>query len=70
MLRSVVNSTTFRSVGSDAERSVLEVEFVNGRVYQYANFPRELFEGLRVAPSVGRYYLDHIKECFEEIPLR
>jgi hypothetical protein len=67
--RSVVTSTTFSSVGYDPDGEVLEVEFVNGRIYQYASVPRDVYEDLRLARSMGRYYLDHIKDRFAETPL-
>jgi KTSC domain len=70
MLRTVVDSTTFRSLGYDAEQGVLEVEFVNGHVYQYLDVPRELYEEMRDAPSMGRYYLDRIRDSFQPVPLR
>jgi hypothetical protein len=70
MLRTVVNSTTFRSIGYDPDQSLLELEFLNDRAYQYTHVPREVYEEMRAAPSLGRFYLDHIKDRFDEIPLR
>lgn len=70
MLRTVVSSTSFRSLGYDAERRVLEVEFLNGHIYQYLEVPHELYDALRVSPSKGRCFYDRIRDHFEAVQVR
>ena len=37
---------------------------MNGRVYQYRDVPREVYEEFRRAPSKGRYFRDRIRDVF------
>ena len=49
MQRQPVESSMLRSAGFDSERSILELEFNNGRVYRYFGVSRETFAELLVA---------------------
>ena len=51
-----VTSTTMISVGYDFETRVLEIEFIDGAIYQYFDVPEELYQGLLNAESKGRYF--------------
>lgn len=53
MSRTFVESTSIRSLGYDASRRVLEVEFLTGAVYEYAGVPPRVFDALLCAHSVG-----------------
>ncbi|NEB41759.1 KTSC domain-containing protein [Streptomyces sp. SID14515] len=53
MQRVPVSSSNLRAVGY--ENHVLEVEFRNGRVYQYSGIPAELHGQLMRAASKGRF---------------
>ena len=53
MEREPVESSALASVGYD--RDVLEVEFVNGSVYQYVGVPVWVYEALMMAQSYGRF---------------
>ncbi|MFD9126658.1 KTSC domain-containing protein [Kitasatospora sp. NPDC059571] len=61
MEREPVDSTCLRSVGHDAGRRVLEVEFVGGTVYHYFGVPGAVVARLLAAPSLGRYFNREIK---------
>ncbi|MDQ0309359.1 hypothetical protein J2S46_003915 [Kitasatospora herbaricolor] len=54
--RRPVDSSALRSVGYDAASRVLEIEFVSGAVYSYADVPRRVHEELMDAPSHGRCF--------------
>jgi len=56
MNRIPVASSDLRSVGYDALRRLLEVEFVSGSVYQYSAVPDFIFNGLMTAASKGQYF--------------
>jgi hypothetical protein len=64
MERVRVSSSNLKAVGYDAEEQILEVEFLNGSIYQYFNVPEYKFEGLLHAPSKGGYLNDHIKGSY------
>lgn len=56
MRRKRVRSSSLRSVGYDSRGRMLEVEFVGGHVYQYAQVPPGRHRALLRAPSLGRYF--------------
>jgi hypothetical protein len=56
MERVQVNSTSIASLGYEAEKRVLEVEFRDsGEVYRYFEVPVAEFEAFLAAPSKGSY---------------
>ena len=60
MIRRVVRSSNVKSVGwepseEDPATGTLEVEFLSGGIYQYAEVPQSTFQALLGAASVGRY---------------
>lgn len=56
MQRIPVDSRTMVSVGYDADSGILEIEFVNGRLYQYFDVPPARFDELLGSDSAGRYF--------------
>ena len=44
------------SVGYDMVSRILEVEFIDGEIYQYFEVPEEIYRGLLAAESKGRYF--------------
>jgi len=59
--RQQVDSENLSSLGYDAETQVLEIEFRNGRVYQYEGVPQRLVNELLQAPSKGQFFNSRIK---------
>lgn len=54
------------SVGYDEKTKTLEVKFNRGdAVYQYANVPKEEYDGLMKAGSIGIYFGTRIKGIYE-----
>lgn len=64
MIREPVNSSNLRSVGYDEEFKILEIEFKQGRIYQYNNVPLTHFMGLMNAASKGRFFAQYIRDRF------
>lgn len=62
MSRTPVSSSNLASVGYEVASRTLEVEFLNGTIYQYANVPSERYSGLLNASSKGDYFNFYIKE--------
>jgi len=62
MHRQTVHSSNLSSVGYDTKSRTLEVEFLNGSVYQYSNVPNVLYNGLISASSKGQYFDRMIKK--------
>ena len=61
MDRTGVASSNLKSVGYDEGTRVLEIEFYDGRVYQYFGVPPEVHRALMDAGSHGRYLAAEIK---------
>jgi len=62
--RELVSSTNLRSIGYDPETKTLEVEFVNGHIYEYRGVPPAAYEGLDQARSKGSHFNRHIKDRY------
>jgi hypothetical protein len=65
MLRRSVNSSVIKSLGYSAADQVLEVQFRNGRIYQYIGVPAEEYDALLSANSVGGYFNKMIRDRYE-----
>lgn len=61
MRRERVKSSVIASIGYDARGRVLEVEFHSGRVYEYFDVSRRVYETLRTTDSVGKYFNEVVK---------
>jgi len=62
MKRIPIKSSNLKAVGYESE--ILEVEFLNGGVYEYSEVPQENYDGLMAALSKGKYYNQYIKGQF------
>jgi hypothetical protein len=56
MTREPVESSVIKSVGYDEGAAVLEVQFPDGDVYRYFEFPAFLYRGLMLAASKGHFF--------------
>lgn len=63
MERTPVQSSNVSSIGYDLDSSTLEVEFLNGSVYQYFGVPESVFGGLMNAPSKGTFLDQFVKKA-------
>jgi len=52
-----------RSVGYDQARSIIEIEFQSGKIYQYRGVPYRIYVELMSAGSKGSYFDAHIKNA-------
>jgi hypothetical protein len=64
MIRQPVQSSNLVSVGYDATTYTLEIEFRDGRVYQYFEVPCAMHEQLMAAPSTGEFFQRSIRGAF------
>lgn len=64
MNRQAVTSSNIASIGYDANSQTLEVEFLNGGIYQYFDVPQYLHEELMNASSHGQYLAQNIKGVY------
>jgi len=59
-----VASSNIASVGYDAEKKVLEIEFHDGGVYQYFDVPGAIYQELISSPSISSYFFHNIRNNF------
>jgi hypothetical protein len=64
-------STVIRRFEYQAQRHTLDVEFVSGRRYRYADVPPQVAQAFREAFSKGRFFNARIRDaypCEELVP--
>lgn len=59
-----VAASNIASIGYDPSRDTLEVEFLNGSIYQYFDVPEYLYEQLMETPSKGRFLHAYVKNAY------
>ena len=61
MINQMVLSSEIEWVGYEPKRNMLQVEFIEGPIYQYQDVPREIFNAFLSATSHGRYFEQFVK---------
>jgi hypothetical protein len=64
MMRDPVASSTVVSIGYDQATETLEVEFLNGGIYQYYNVGQVVFDAFLTSPSKGQYLYLNIRNAY------
>lgn len=64
MERKRVNASTIRSIGYDAGKQLLEIEFSSGAIVQFSGVSPEVHRRFMSSPSPGAFYQDQIEENF------
>ena len=64
MNRQSVTSSNIASIGYDTSSQTLEIEFLNGSVYQYFDVPQHVYNGLMSADSHGQFLAQNIKGVY------
>ena len=65
MERESVDSSNISSIGYDEEQQLLEIEFLNGAIYQYTDVPLDVYNNLMNASSHGSYLAHNIKGTYQ-----
>jgi DNA-binding transcriptional regulator GbsR (MarR family) len=60
MERKQVNSSTISTIEYYEEIQLLEVEFKKGTIYHYFDVPKDIYESLIKAKSIGSYFNKNI----------
>lgn len=64
MERVAVGSSNISSIGYDPDTETLEIEFLNGSIYQYYDLPEHIYDELMSAGSHGGYLASNIKGTY------
>jgi hypothetical protein len=70
MNRVAVRSSMIRAWAFNDDTGVLELEFTNGRVYQYQGVPSFIAKGFEVSRSKGRFFLTRIDKRYPNQEVR
>ena len=57
-------SVAIKSFDYDSQQQILKIEFKNSSIYKYFDVPESIYEELKIAPSVGKYFNSNIREKF------
>ncbi|MBK8129608.1 MAG: KTSC domain-containing protein [bacterium] len=63
MERTPVQSSNIAAIGYDDTNAILEVEFLNGSIYQYYGVPHDTYESLMNAASKGSFLNSYVKKA-------
>ncbi|MEO5642209.1 MAG: KTSC domain-containing protein [Bacteroidia bacterium] len=66
MKRISVESSMISSIGYEASTKTLEIEFNTGAIWQYADFPKDLWDKFKNCKSYGRFFLEHIQDFYAD----
>lgn len=61
MRRDHVESENIESIGYDSRSQTLEIEFLNGSIYQYFDVSQHIYDGIIGAASHGKFLASNIK---------
>ena len=64
MERIKVKSSAIASIGYDAEKEILEIEFNTKEVYKYLKVKIEVYNELIKAESVGKHFFKNIAKKY------
>lgn len=56
MERTNIDTRLIKSMGYDKEKKIMEVEFTSDMIYQYNNFPEELYEEIVNHKSIDKFF--------------
>jgi uncharacterized protein len=64
MNREAVSSTNIASVGYDEANCILEVEFINGSIYEYFDVPEQVYRDFLGSGSLGLFLNTQIRNRY------
>ena len=64
MEREKVESSNLVSIGYDASKRILEVEFKGGGLYTYSQVPEEVYTDLMRSSSKGKFFAAVIRPVY------
>lgn len=59
-----VSSNRLDSVGYDERLKLLQIQFVNGSMYEYYDVPKSVYIGLITASSAGEYFHEYVEGTY------
>lgn len=66
--KTYTDSKVVASVEYEEETQILQVEFITGKKWRYFDFPKQMWDDLLAAPSVGSF-ISKIKGHYRSEPI-
>ena len=70
MEKKEIESRLIKAIGYDPEKKLMEVDFTSSMIYEYRDFPEEVFNKLLEARSIDNYFRDHIVNKFKYVRMK
>jgi hypothetical protein len=64
-----LQSTSLNAATYQDQSAFLELEFRSGAIYRYLGVPERVYQKLLSAESKGRYFNQHIRNCFPYVQI-
>lgn len=64
MINQMVVSSEIEWIGYEPKREMLQVEFIEGRIYQYDQVPERVYRSFLAASSHGQFFESQIKNHY------
>lgn len=61
----ICQSSNIAAHGYDRDGQTLEIEFKSGSSYQYKGVTPDLYVKMQEAPSLGKFFQEHVRGKFE-----
>ena len=70
MVNQMVLSTEIEWIGYEQKTNMLQVEFIEGGIYQYQNVPKNIYDNFLSADSHCRYFETSVKGRYQYRKIR
>ena len=70
MVNQMVLSTEIEWIGYEQKTNMLQVEFIEGGIYQYQNVPQNIYDNFLNADSHCRYFETFVKGRYSHRKIR
>jgi hypothetical protein len=60
-----VDSSAILEIGYDECAQQMKIKFKQGKVYNFCQTPKHIFQGLLESSSKGTYYNNHIRDNYQ-----
>lgn len=67
--RTITDSSMIQEIEYDDDSKILTVTFSKSSKYEYYYVPKEVYEGLINAESIGKYFAANIKGKYETLKI-
>lgn len=63
--KEITNSSQVTKVGYNEETKILTITFKTGKSYEYYDVPKDIFDSMLTAESIGKYLNQFVKPFYK-----